>query len=1104
MNPPDLADPLFNVPPEVLVDPVPFVALCGLDVIHNATHRLIWDAFASNRSSERLPVSYRDIPADHEFPVSKVKKSYEYGTVPNGILKSNWIKKHLYEVPSLVVLFVDLEWDDPAFAEKKIACSSKVATIRASLAGRNSKIALVLIQSRPHTFAQGEPSPDAEKITGMCNACELAFKQLFLLPNNENLAAYVVRLETALFDTIQGYYLNEAKRVRGHRDAVMRMQSQNLPLLVRHQFKMGYFNEFRQDRQTALKHYQQAYQNLQQIRQDGGFEVKTVAMIIVYRICRLSFRLNCPVDAITSFRKHLDIFRTYKGPPELAYQHEAWLFRQNFLFAILFEDAIRSGLAAIPSENPGMYYTKAANHMKLRQQTCLSFPPPQIPFQPAPPVDGEFYGQLILSVPSSSGDMPVSIYLQNCERAVNHTSWMIHLLGSAVSQFKKHRCARTALMLFSRIGDEYCDIGLYDKAQVLYSQGLNEYRKSKWSVIFSQLLLRQIKISALMPNVSEFIKSTLEAIGAGSFLQFEDRTELQETLLQILSGNRPDFRSLLGSQSQIAYQKWGALTPENISCSLDMDPLLSCIEHECAFDRSAFEISQMVSITVKLTLTTPLPMQMSELQVTLSNPAYNGYCCIKDGTAPANTPENRLYLVPNEEKLYQFQFPAVPEDVGKHIDITKLILKFGSLPITLRLVWSNFGKINRTYQAFCNGQSFKVLNDDAVSSLQSVDIERRPALAVVQLPPSALILVGETYRISFSIVNKEQAVIRKPVVGITCDDPAVAGKIVFGLPGSEEFVSECSSTLPDLSPDSTYEFSFLIRCSAGFKTSVRIFLSYDLTDPFYRCLVQGVTPLESTNPLQIRLLSKEFNSEEHPSEKHVIPPGSDMVYLIVIKNASPVKITLGGVELKMNDSVLTSVVPIESHIAGLQLLEEEEAQEAYFLHVDESCTPGSSVLMGPLILTWNRTDSDQNPALTYIPVPDMLIKASPSPLKVFLDLPASVTQFEPLGLVYRIHNCSDQLLDIHAFLSTNDEYVLAGEKEARVRLGPRMETSLHSSIIPINVGYMRLPEFEINSTADIDCREWIDSHIPKTIFVMPKDFSNENCLINPLPAGMTA
>ena len=62
---------------------------------------------------------------------------------------------------------------------------------------------------------------------------------------------------------------------------------------------------------------------------------------------------------------------------------------------------------------------------------------------------------------------------------------MIHLLSNAVAQFKKHRCNRTALALYARLGDEYCELGSYDKAKQLYSQAMAEYRKTKWSIIFS-------------------------------------------------------------------------------------------------------------------------------------------------------------------------------------------------------------------------------------------------------------------------------------------------------------------------------------------------------------------------------------------------------------------------------------------------------------------------------------------------------------------------------------------------------------------------------------------------------------------------------------------
>lgn len=57
------------------------------------------------------------------------RNSYEW-YIPKGILKRNWMKKHLKEIPAVVVIFYDLDWDDPDWPEKKIECTSRVQSIR--------------------------------------------------------------------------------------------------------------------------------------------------------------------------------------------------------------------------------------------------------------------------------------------------------------------------------------------------------------------------------------------------------------------------------------------------------------------------------------------------------------------------------------------------------------------------------------------------------------------------------------------------------------------------------------------------------------------------------------------------------------------------------------------------------------------------------------------------------------------------------------------------------------------------------------------------------------------------------------------------------------
>ena len=49
---------------------------------------------------------------------------------------------------------------------------------------------------------------------------------------------------------------------------------------------------------------------------------------------------------------------------------------------------------------------------------------------------------------------------------------------------------------------------------------------------------------------------------------------------------------------------------------------------------------------------------------------------------------------------------------------------------------------------------------------------------------------------------------------------------------------------------------------------------------------------------------------------------------------------------------------------------------------------------------------------------------------------------------------------------------------------------LETTIVVLDF-FQRLPEFEIQCGLDVDCREWIDAHLPKTVFVMPKQISND-------------
>lgn len=119
----------FDLPVELCTKALPLIGVTGLDTINNAIHKSIWETF-NNRRVERAPVVFKLIDNAHEFPVVKPKRnSYEW-YIPKGILKRNWMNKHLNEVPAVIVIFYDLDWNDSQWNEKIIECASRVQSMR--------------------------------------------------------------------------------------------------------------------------------------------------------------------------------------------------------------------------------------------------------------------------------------------------------------------------------------------------------------------------------------------------------------------------------------------------------------------------------------------------------------------------------------------------------------------------------------------------------------------------------------------------------------------------------------------------------------------------------------------------------------------------------------------------------------------------------------------------------------------------------------------------------------------------------------------------------------------------------------------------------------
>ncbi|MGH0122145.1 UNVERIFIED_CONTAM: hypothetical protein FKN15_042916 [Acipenser sinensis] len=631
----------WDLPPELCCRPMAFVALTGLDMVYNAIHRAIWDAFCANRRADRVPISFKVLPGDHEYPKCRTKRtSYEW-YIPKGILKTGWMNKHLNLVPALVVVFYELDWDEAQWKEKQSECATKVE---------------------------------------------------------------IVRLENAFYEHAQTYYYTELRRVKSHKEFLNKTTHQLL--FVRHQFKIGFFSELKQDTQNALKYYRTAYNLVHELRahETNMLEIKNMAGFINYKICRLCFQHNTPLDAIAQFRKHIDLCKKKIGSAELAFEHAAWMSKQFQSFGDLFDEAIKLGLTAIQTQNPGFYYQQAAYYAQERKQQAnqLCYHDPSINYPNPDPLETsagslDFYGQrpwrqghqtiklgltaiqtqnpgfyyqqaayyaqerkqqanqLCYHDPSINHPNPdpletsagsLDFYgqrpwrqghqsidppdpekekggilaLQRRERDVHHSELIIALLSNAVAQFKKYKCPRMKSHLMVQMGEEYYHAKDCTKALKLLDYVMCDYRTERWWTLLTYILTTALKCSYLMGQVKDYITYSLELIG-------------------------------------------------RVQC-------------KAKFLYPSFHVDIPVQLHVYLKTDCPHPIRFSKLCVSFNNQEYNQYCVVEEPCRSTDilepSAQGNMCLVPRKTRKYTFKFVARTEDVGKKIEITAVDLMLGS------------------------------------------------------------------------------------------------------------------------------------------------------------------------------------------------------------------------------------------------------------------------------------------------------------------------------------------------------------------------------------------------------------------------------------------
>ncbi|XP_075588783.1 LOW QUALITY PROTEIN: trafficking protein particle complex subunit 11 gry [Dermatophagoides farinae] len=707
-----------NIPAEISVNPVPYISLLGLDAANNPIHSIIWNSFAINRSADRPVLYYKLLPIDYRFPSSKNRRSYDR-YIPAGIIKTKWLNKHLFEIPSVVVVFVSLQNWQQLDRHRLI---DEINSLKMALINRQIKIVVILLQSEPIssiTYNHQDNHQDVNQInkdqaTRLCEECDINPKSLFIIPvqDEQSIPGYVHRIESTLNELVKAHFSSKVKQIKSYRDQLNKI-TQNY-LFVRHEFKLGFYHEIRQIYNQALVHYKNAYASLMELRQSSInlIEIKNVATVLNYKIIRLSFYLNIPLDAISYFRKHIDIFHNrFADDERIEFEHYAWLANQFYLFAELFDMSISMlHLSPSSSQNPGVYYFESAMYTIKRRESSQRSSSSSLSslnheeiahVERALQNGSEFIGQLSWYRPGELNDDSYVKIFHHIERTTDLAPFLIKLLVNVLNQIKKFKKPRFMRFVMYLIGREYFLQGNYNDALNYFGNILGYYREERWKPIHRRLAQLALQSAYLCMDYVSVIKCSFEYI-SNDTIDPQRKISLLKSLLQFL---QLEFQSFITDDTDVemkinsktlseAEMEWPRKLmdieqnglPSNIGGEIliNADHELNFMKCKVTFDRRQYTIED--DIRIKVAIFNQLIEQLDpiDIQIRFEIPEFDKQCQL---LSPQGEQQQSI-LYSNSLNLFEFRLRLRPSNDRQYcrIKISEIAVILKS-KISVRFQW---------------------------------------------------------------------------------------------------------------------------------------------------------------------------------------------------------------------------------------------------------------------------------------------------------------------------------------------------------------------------------------------------------------------------------
>ncbi|CAG8671699.1 3712_t:CDS:10, partial [Acaulospora morrowiae] len=524
-----------------------------------------------------------------------------------------------------------------------------------SLHERGIKFAAVIILKEQHM----EEQMTEERLSNIRKTSGLDTKNCFfvLTPSvHADLPDYVSNIQKALYEHGLNYYREHGKRVKRKKSRLPSPSAvgyvnpskehpaaESHPLsvqgwMVRYDYKMATFAEFRQEMNAAIIYYSSCYDHLVDlfapqssitpgapglpIRNKRWTEARVLADCINLKICKLNMYIDSPSAALVQLNKHVSTFNELYntlGIGEDTFEYWSWLSKQYRIFGDVLEVATRSGFiipdpstvnhhissndyrftsnnstdntGVNPStvlHHPGFYYHLAAKYNSMRRKRFLELEKSLLK------IDN-------LKVP------PIII---EAERNLDHSTLTIELLTKSYEQFKKQKTGRMTLYLASQIAETYFEAGKYDMALKFFERIAKTYRKEKWHTVLESILHWSLRCSKEFGTYDNVIEYYIELLSDQFQMSEQKRVEIQKELMDVI------YKSELSN----------SISPRHVVIDMnEINSFLNCHVQYKDFETFVGTPTYFQVIFSSPPSTPPLPLRFTFLRFSFNDSYFNYY-----------------------------------------------------------------------------------------------------------------------------------------------------------------------------------------------------------------------------------------------------------------------------------------------------------------------------------------------------------------------------------------------------------------------------------------------------------------------------------------------